>query len=356
MRPLNTQSCGVHQSVISGFCRAEPVSHKPVQPSKSWCSAALVWLLLSSATVAATEIQAHRGARGLFPENTLAAFGGSLRIGVDVLELDTGLSRDSVVMVSHDPKLNPSLTRDSAGRWIKESVALQALSADQLQAFDVGRLRPDSRGARRFPTQQSVEGERMPRLAQVFELVRKADADDVEFNIEIKLRPGGGPVFASPQKMAAAVAAQIRKADVVQRTTVQGFDWRALVALRKIAPDIRLAALTVEQSWLDNLQRGEPGASAWTASLDIDEHGGSTPHLVKALGAEVWSPYWREIDASSLRLAHQLGLVVSVWTVNNKKDMRTMLELGVDSIITDYPDRLREVMQNMGMPVPDPVR
>ncbi len=305
----------------------------------------LVFLVVLTALftgAAAVEIQGHRGARGLWPENTLAGFEGALRIGVDVLELDVGLSRDGVPVVSHDPTLSPERTRDANGEWLdSEGLVLRQTSAAELQTYDVGRLRPDSRSARRFPRQAAVDGQAMPRLRDVFKLVERLGAEHVRFNIELKLRPEPAQWFADPKTFARAVHNEIKAAGMERRVTIQGFDWRALVAMRDIDSSIELAALTVEQSWLDNLARGQAGASAWTAGFDLDAHGGSVPRLVHALGAKVWSPYWREVSAQLLAQAHELGLTVSVWTVNDPADIEAMLDLGVDSIISDFPDRVR---------------
>ena len=315
----------------------------PFNANCRWRQLAIFIVLTAlCASVVAVEIQGHRGARGLWPENTLAGFEGALRIGVDVLELDVGLSRDGVPVVSHDPTLSPEHTRDANGQWLdSKNLVIRQLSAAQLRAYDVGRLRPDSRSARRFPRQAAVDGQKMPRLRDVFALVERLGAEHVRFNIELKLRPEPTQWFADAKAFARAVHAEIKAAGMAQRVTVQGFDWRALLAMREIDPDIELAALTVEQSWLDNLARGQPGASAWTAGFDLDDHDGSVPHLVHAVGAKVWSPYWREVDAQLLAQAHRLGLTVSVWTVNEPADIEAMLDLGVDSIISDFPDRVR---------------
>lgn len=314
-----------------------------LNPSCQWRQLAIFVVLTALSTgVAAVEIQGHRGARGLWPENTLAGFEGALRIGVDVLEMDVGLSRDGVPVVSHDPTLSPERTRDASGQWLdSEGLILRQASAAELQAYDIGRLRPGSRSARRFPQQAAVDGQKMPRLRDVFALAERLGAEHVRFNIELKLRPEPAQWFADAKTFARAVHGEIKAAGMEQRVTIQGFDWRALVAMHDIDPSIELAALTVEQSWLDNLARGQAGASAWTAGFDLDAHDGSVPRLVHALGAKVWSPYWREVNAQLLAQAHALGLTVSVWTVNDPADIEAMLDLGVDSIISDFPDRVR---------------
>ena len=304
----------------------------------------------------ALEVQGHRGARGLWPENTLAAFQGALSIGVDVLELDVGLTSDGVVLVSHDPRLKGDLARDESGKWLNGPGPVLAQStAASLAEFDVGRLNPGSAYAGRFPRQTPVDGQTMPRLSQVLALGLTPGAQHVGFNIELKFAPGQPGLYPDPDVLARAVAVEVERAGpaVMERTTIQSFDWSALVAMRRAQPRLRLVALTAQRRWLDNIRLGEPGSSPWTAGLDIDDYDGSVPRLVDALGAKIWSPFWRDLSAESLAQAHRLGIQVVVWTVNKPAAMAALIELGVDGITTDYPDRLRAVMLERGMPLPE---
>ena len=311
-------------------------------------------LALLASPLAALELHGHRGARGLAPENTLPGFAAALAIGVDVLELDLALSADGVVVVSHDPLLDPAITRGPDNRWLPATgPAIRRMRYPDLTLYDVGRVDPDSELARRFPGQQAVDGTHIPRLVDVFELVRRVGADRVRFNIELKTRPVADPAQPPLALFARRVVETLREAGMSDRVLVQGFDWRALAEVRGIAPDVPLACLTAQQSWMDNVQRGQPGASPWTAGLDVDRHAGSVPRLVAAFGCAVWSPYWREVDADSLAQARTAGLRVVVWTVNERDDIDAMIDLGVDGIISDYPDRVRAAMASRGMRLPE---
>jgi len=121
-----------------------------------------------------------------------------------------------------------------------------------------------------------------------------------------------------------------------------------------VAPAITTAYLSAQQKWLDNIEKARPGASSWTAGFDVDAFGGSLPRLVKAAGGRVWSPFHKEVDAAQLEEAHRLGLRVVVWTVNEAERMGALIDLGVDGIISDYPDRLRRVLAEKGRPLPAP--
>ena len=308
-------------------------------------SLALLALLGLSMTAQGIEIQGHRGARGLLPENTLPSFERAVELGVDVLELDLGMTRDGVPVVHHDRALNPEQTRDAAGRWLAPPGAfLNTLDLADLAQLDVGRAAPGSRTAERFPGQEPRDGARIPTLAEVLALGKRPGAEGLRFNIETKLNPLAPEETAGPEAFARAVVAVLRAEGMVERANLQSFDWRVLLEARRLAPELATVCLTVERRWLDNILRGRPGPSPWTAGLDVDAFGGSVPRMVEAAGCRVWSPFFRDLTEETLAEAHALGLRVVVWTVNEVEDMLALARLGVDGIITDYPDRAVEAL------------
>jgi glycerophosphoryl diester phosphodiesterase len=302
---------------------------------------------------AAFDLQGHRGARGLSPENTLPGFAAALAVGVSTLELDLAMTRDGALVVSHDRRLNPDLTRDPDGRFLAATgPAIRSLTLAELRHYDVGRLKPGTRYAATFPQQAAMDGVRIPALTEVLDLVRRARADHVRLNIETKLTPSSGAETPDAETFAAAVTRVVEDAGLAARVSVQSFDWRTLMALRRMAPGIERVCLTIDGGHGDTLQRGQPGASPWTAGLDIDAYGGSAPRLAAAAGCRTWSPQFRNLTAAQRQEADALGLKVIPWTVNDAAEMARLIELGVDGIITDYPDRLRAVMGGRGMPLP----
>ena len=315
--------------------------------------AAVFLMRLSSADF---DLQGHRGARGLAPENTLEAFATALKIGVATLELDLGVSKDGVVVVSHDRVLNPDHTRGPDGQFLAgPGPAIRSLTLAQLKQYDVGRLKPGTAYAAAFPLQRPVDGARIPALREVFALTERIGANDVRFNIETKLTPTSGAETPDPEDFAAAVAAVVRDNGMAARVTVQSFDWRILMALARLAPELERSCLSVETPQDDTLARGRPGPSPWTAGLDIDDFGGSTPKLVAAAGCHVWSPFYRNVNAEVMAEAKRAGIRVIPWTVNERADMERLIDLGVDGLISDYPDRLRAVLADRGIPLPAPV-
>jgi glycerophosphoryl diester phosphodiesterase len=315
--------------------------------------------LAAAATQAAPamtfDLQGHRGARGLAPENTLAGFTRALAVGVTTLELDCGVTKDGVVVVSHDRLLTPEHTRDATGQFLAvPGPAIVDLTYDELRQYDVGRIRPGSGLAAQFPDQQPVDGERIPRLADVFALVERSGNRTVRFNIETKIDPAHPEQTVSALAFARALAAVIQEAGMTSRVTVQSFDWRTLRLLGALAPEIELVALTDQQAGEDTVEIGKPGTSPWLGELDVDDHGGSVPKLVAALGAKTWSPHALDLTSALVIEAHSLGLSVVPWTVNEPQDMARAVALGIDGLITDYPDRLRAVLEAKGIAVPAP--
>lgn len=295
------------------------------------------------------DLQGHRGARGLRPENTLTGFAHALATGVSTLELDTGVTRDGVVVVSHDTALNPDHTRDASGRWLEGTgPTIFSLTLDQLQGFDVGRLRPGTAYAARFPEQVAVDGERIPRLAEVFDLVRKVGDAEVRFNIETKIDPRKPDATPGPDAFTETLVREIRLAAMEKRSMIQSFDWRTLGIVQKIAPEIETVCLTTQHGDDDNVGIGRPGPSPWLGGLDVNDFGGSVPKLVKAAGASVWSPDFTELTPQLVAEAHALALRVIPWTANHQDDMSRLIDMRIDGLITDRPDLLRRVLEQKG--------
>jgi len=293
----------------------------------------------------ALDIQGHRGARGLLPENTLPAFTRALEIGVTTLELDCGLTKDGVVVIAHDRALNPDFTRDAHGRWLESAgPAIHDLTYSKLRRYDVGRIRPGTPYAQRFARQQARDGTRIPKLADLFALVRERGDASVRFNIETKLSPLAPGETAPPDVLAKALIEAVAQAGMETRVTIQSFDWRTLQVVQKEAPSIATAYLTAVKSSPRNVAPGSP----WTAEFHVADHGGSIPRTVKAAGGAVWSPAYGELTQDELREAQALGLKVVPWTVNSEADMKRLIEWGVDGIISDYPDVLKKVATARG--------
>jgi glycerophosphoryl diester phosphodiesterase len=295
------------------------------------------------------DVQAHRGGRALRPENTLAAFAHAIDLGADTLEMDLAVTRDRVVVVSHDYKLDPTITRGPDGEFLAQDtrILIKDLDFQQLQDYTVGEIKRGSEYWYKFREQVPVPGQKIPSLSQVFELVEAMDANAVGFNLEIKTYPPFPGYTIEYHEFVELVLELIHSYRLGARVTIQSFDWRTLEVVRELAPDIPEVCLAVRNFSIDgawyNLQPGGRGSSPWLAGFDSDEYG-SVAALVHAFGAQILSPYYREIDNRDVEEAHQLGLQVIPWTVNDPRTMKKMIDWGVDGIITDTPDRLIEVL------------
>ena len=301
------------------------------------------------------DLQGHRGARGLRPENTLPGLAKALSIGVSSLEIDVGISADGVVVLSHDRSLNPDLTRDPDGRWIQSPGPLiHSMPVAGIQYFDVGRIKSGTLYSLAFPEQQPVDGARIPTLDEAIALVRDSGDERVRFNIEAKLSPLEPESTPPPREFATRLIETVRNAGFEKRVWIQSFDWRILRDVHELAPEIATSCLTVQQSDLNNLAAHDGHASPWLAGIDPRDHEGSVPHAVQACGASAWAPHHKELSREDCERALNLGLDVLVWTVNRPAAMRKMIEMGVTGVISDYPDRLRSMAGEMGRPLPEP--
>jgi glycerophosphoryl diester phosphodiesterase len=280
-------------------------------------------MALSSAAYG-IDLQGHRGARGHAPENTLPGFERALAIGVTTLELDVGVTRDGVVVIHHDRGLNPDIARGPDGQWLSlPGPLLKDVTFSELQRYDVGRIKPGSEYAERFPHQKPIDGTRIPRLSDLFE---KTKTEAVRFNIETKIAADAPHETLPPEPFARALIAEVRKAGVAARTTIQSFDWRTLKVIEQEAPEIATAYLTGSKN--------------------------SEPESVHGAGGRLWSPDFRTLTPQKVARARKLGLKLIPWTVNERADIARMLDLKVDGIISDYPDRVRELMRERGLPLP----
>lgn len=295
----------------------------------------------------AFDLQGHRGARGLLPENTLQAFALALDIGVSTIESDMAITKDGIVVLSHSAQLNPDITRAADGRWIKSPAPLiRDLTLEEVKRFDVGRIRAFSTYSFQLRSQKAIDGARIPTLAELFELTVRSGKQP-RFNLETKISPLNPAETAAPDVFARIVVDVVRSAGMQSRTTIQSFDWRTLVEVKRIEPGIETSCLTVRTAFMDTIssRRGRP--SPWLAGLDPDKFAGSLPRMAKAIGCRTWSPYYANLTPAEVSEAHRLELLVLPWTVNSALAIRRVVAMGADGLITDYPDRARAVLNTL---------
>ncbi|GAA3398523.1 glycerophosphodiester phosphodiesterase family protein [Streptomyces roseoviridis] len=310
------------------------------------------------------DVQAHRGGLGLTTESTLEGFAKALRLGVTTLELDTQITKDLKVVVTHDRKVSAEKCRDTGpvtpgdpmypyvGAYVKD------LTLDRIRTLDCGYRRLPG-----FPEQERIAGARMVELKDVLGLVKEFRAHGVTLNIETKVEAGAPEQTAPRGLFVRRVHEEIHASGIGRQVTIQSFDWGALKEMHRIAPEYPLVALTNH----DFLQVGRPGASPWLGGIDVDDHGGdfvAAAATVPGLTAlspvygfpqngTVGDPDFRfYVSPRMVAAAHARGLRVVPWTCDDPATMDALIGMGVDGLITDHPDRLRRVMAERGMRLP----
>jgi len=294
------------------------------------------------------DLQGHRGAAGLLPENTIPSFAKALDIGVNTLELDVVMTKDDVMVISHDPDLNPDITRGPDGAFLdRRGPRIIDLTYAQLQQYQVGALRPNSRYGARFPEQLAIENLRIPRLTDLFDWVRVQGAEHLGFAIETKISPLRPSYTASPEHVVDHLLDLIRRYRLEKRVQVLSFDWRSLQALQRLAPGIETVYLSTAYPSINNIEPSDGSDSLWTAGFQRKQFA-SIPHMIKAAGGSHWSCSYPHLDRSQIEIAHQLGLKVLAWTVDDSAQMEQVLDLGIDGLVSNRPDRAISVLKARG--------
>jgi len=308
-------------------------------------------LCLLASPAMAFDIEAHRGGRGLFPENTLQSFASALTMGVDTLELDVGATRDGELVVSHERRLNPDLARDANGVYVTPpGTPFVEMTLAEVKAYDVGQIRPGSTYARQFPEQRAVPGTPIPTLKEVIDLVRRSGNTQVRLNIETKIDPDRPDESPDPDRFVALLLGVLDAETFADRVMIQSFDWRTLQIVQKRAPQIPTVYLTLQRGPAPTVSLEK--ATGWTAGFNPADRGGSLPRTIHDAGGAIWSPYFGDVTPALIAEAHDLKLRVVVWTVNKPDDMARMIDIGVDGIISDRPDLLRKVAVDKGIVQP----
>lgn len=310
------------------------------------------------------DLQSHRGGRGEHTEESLTAFASSLRLGVSTLELDVVLTRDLQPIIWHDPTIQADKCRDTrpATPGDRQYPYVGKVVHDLTYA-QIATLRCD-RVLASYPTAKPVVGNRIARLPDLFALTRSRGATHIGYNIETKIEAEKRHQSASPEEYVAVIVAAVRAASVAQgapiRATIQSFDWRTLAIAARVAPDLPRVALWDETTWTSNSRWLGPVSYA---AVHGDVINGArqvasivSPGYSNPYGQKVGDPGFALIaDRRFISRAHRLGLKVIPWTINDPATMNAQIDAGADGIITDYPTRLRAVLQQRGMRVPSPI-
>lgn len=289
------------------------------------------------------DLQGHRGARGLRPENTLPAFEYALDLGVTTLELDLHFSQDNIVMVTHDGVIGKNCRLAGQSAPPRPSPQIRQLTRQELKQYRCD-LNPNSG---RFPDQSpesmplAQDNYTMPTLEEVFQFVdmyaasaqktelQRQNAAEVRFNIETKRKPDRPELIAddfdgkTPGLFEQQIIALVEQYDLVPRVTIQSFDHRSVNVIPQLNSQVETVALT--------------GQAVDPATITLKT------------GAKIWSPDYRILTAANIKAAHAADLLVIPWTVNDPTSMENLIDWGVDGLITDFPDILADILNERGI-------
>jgi glycerophosphoryl diester phosphodiesterase len=257
-------------------------------------------------------VHGHRGARARLPENTLLGFEYAIQLGVDALEMDLAVTKDDVIVISHDPILHGPMCTGP-----RDSAVIRHLTLAEVREWDCGATRNPL-----FPMQKTVPGTRMPTLDDVFQL---AGSGDFDYHLETKSFPGEPQYTPRPEEFAGMVLEKIRQYKLERRVVLLSFDFRTLLAMRKLASEIRLSALTETDTREFSVVAKEAG------------------------DAEIVSPEFHLVTPEKVAAAHSAGLQLVPWTANTPQDWATFIQARVDAIVTDDPAALIAYLQQRGL-------
>lgn len=271
------------------------------------------------------QIYAHRAGRGLAPENTLIACQTTLPLNVDFIDFDIGMTKDGEIVVTHDMCLNPATTRDLHGRFITDSIPIYSLTYEELKAFNVGQINPNTPYRSYFPNQRQVEHASIPLLREAIDFIRSRVGGQVNFQIEIKI---DYPFTPPGKRVAQALFEILEETHLVEEVEVQSFDYQVLQMIQSL--DSRLKTTYLTQKIENNFSLKK----------------------IKEMGGSCWGPFQMEVTQTHIAQAHALGLKVVPWgypeeegTEFNVSKMAQLLAWGVDGIITDRPDKLKNMLK-----------
>jgi glycerophosphoryl diester phosphodiesterase len=270
------------------------------------------------------DIEGHRGCRGLYPENTIVAFIHAVQLGVNTVETDMQISKDGKIVISHDAFMGANICTKPDGKPVdaadESKYKIYTLTYDEIKKFDCG-----SRGNAKFPDQQKVSTVK-PLLSEVIDTVEKYikehNLPPVRYNIETKSTVAGDDInHPKPAVFARMVYDLIKQKGVINKCIIQSFDPRTLQEIRKIDPNITTALL------VENLK----GLKANLKELGFNP--------------TIYSPYYVLVNKKLIRECHRLHIQVLPWTVNDERKMVELKQMGVDGLISDYPDREIKVLR-----------
>ena len=305
------------------------------------------------------DLEAHRGGRDARPENTLYSYAYAIENGATSIECDMQLTKDGDIVMSHNPILNPEITRDKDGNRIEAGkYDIRKMTVAEIQQFNVSDIDTSTEYYKLHgKTRVNPEFAHIPTLAEVFQLVQASGNENIMLNIETKSYPDPLQTAehannADKVKFLQRFNELVAEYGMEDRVVLQSFDWETLKLEKEMNPNITLSALIEEEpSWgkaAESLRPFDAEKSPWLGGLDIKDFKGNVIQAAKAIGADIISPYYEEVNKNMVNEAHTEGMKIVPWTVNSESDMEMMYDMGVDGLISDKPWLLRDFLEKRG--------
>ena len=305
------------------------------------------------------DFEPHRGGRDARPENTLYAYVYAIEQGATSIECDMQMTVDGDIVMSHNPILNPEITVDKYGKRIEAGkYDIRKMTVAEIKQFNVANMNKSTEYYKLHGrTQVNPKFAQIPTLEELFRLVQESGNTNVKLNIEAKSYPD--PIQKAEyegnvdkRKFLGRFNELVKKYRMEDRVVLQSFDWEILKLEKEMNPNISLSALIQEEPiWgkeAESLRPFDKEKSPWLGGLDIKDFKGDGIKAAKAIGVDIVSPYYGEISKNMVDEAHELGMKVVAWTVNDVTDMEMMYDMGVDGIISDKPWLLRSFLESRG--------
>lgn len=289
---------------------------------------------LLMANLHSIEIQAHRGARDTYSENTLAAFQAAWEAGADAVELDVQITSDGILIVHHDYSLNPALSCYLDGSPIEAGTLIHTIPLSEVKKIDCG-----CKADPRFPGQTLVKGTQIPTLEELIDFINASPdprAQKIRLNIELKRDPRAPHLSLPPQQIVDLVVAEVERKGFAHKVLYSSFDPEILVALRQKAPEAVISCLFSQDVLKEISKRYKMPGMDFVIGFSSD------------LQAQILSPHHTMLKhASQVRAMHEAGFKVVVWTVNDPIRWKELYDMGVDGIITDTPSALAAFLEDL---------
>ncbi len=303
------------------------------------------------------DLEFHRGGRDARPENTLYSYQYAIENGATTIECDMQLSKDLIIVMSHNPALNPDITLDKFGSRIKDdNLYIHDMTLKEIQKYNVGRMDENTSYYELHGKTQVMVDTYIPTLRELFNLVKESGNDEIRISIEAKYYADEkSPFFIkNPDKdiWLNVFHKLVKEFNFEKRVILQCFDWDLLVRSKKINPKVETIGLYVEEDWNDinskTLWLDKESKSPWLAGINIHDFNDDPIEALHYLKIDSASPYYEKLTEEQVIKAHKYNMKVVPWTVNDKVNMEKLYNMGVDGIITDRPWILKELLESKG--------